>query len=413
MRRGGPFAIAAFSSVDLSLPQGHALHLRGLLDALSDRGHSVSLVTPRPKGVAPATRFARLETRRPGWRALSLLSFEILGGLRLWAWCREKPPDVIYVRHDLYSFSSAIVARVLRVPLVVEVNASVTEELAIQGHRTAGRVAAVCERFTLGRAERILVLAPAHGEDLVRRLRIDPNRIRVVPIATRLPGRTDPAETRRERTVAPKTFVVGFAGNLSRIQGVDLLIAALRGVRAPDLELWVIGSGEEESRLRDQAGDDGRVRFFGGVSREESETLLAACQLLVAPYRRPDYDRVSAGGALSSKVLTYLAADRPVLISDIPSYRWLSEIGAGESVSLDAPAALSRAIEELHARWCASGRPLHDWPRVFPGPGRRFVEEGRTWDHAAARVEEIIKEMLDLRLDAIDSRGRRSRAPAP
>jgi glycosyltransferase involved in cell wall biosynthesis len=386
--------IVVFSSVDLSLPQGHALHLRGLLDALSDRGHSVALVTPRPKGTPPSTRFERLETRRPGWGALSLLGFEVVGGFRLWGRCRRDRPDAIYVRQDIYTLAAAFVARKLHLPLVVEINASVTEELALQGHEPARRVAAFCERFTLRRADRVLVLAPEHGVQLAGRTGIDPDRIRVVPIGTRLPERTDPDQTRRAQEVGPETFVVGFAGNLSRIQGVDLLISALREIPVPDVQLWIIGCGDEERRLREQGrGDSGRIRFFGGVPREESESLLSACHLLIAPYRRPDYDRVSGGGALSSKILTYLAADRPILMSDIPGYQWLSEIGAGSCVAVDGPLPLARAIEERYSLWRAAGMPSRDWPWNSPGPGVRFVEQGRTWDDAAVRVESILVEL--------------------
>jgi glycosyltransferase involved in cell wall biosynthesis len=389
-----PLRIAAFSAVDLSLPQGHALHLRGLLDALSDLGHAVTLVTPKPRGVPPPTRFDQLRVSRPGWGALSFLSIEILGGWRLRSHCRRTQPDLIYLRQDLYTFSAALVSRLLRIPLVVEVNSSIVDELGIEGHALASRVAAICERFTLRRAERVLVLAPAQRDGLILRTGIDPDRIRVVPIGTHLPARSDVDALRRDLGLDPSTFLIGFAGNLSRIQGVETLIEALRFLPHEEIRLLVVGCGSEEPRLRGEAeGLPGRVIFLGGVPRERSDALLAACQLLVAPYRRPDYDRISGGGDLSSKILTYLAADRPILVSDVPSYEWLSRIGSGESFTAGDPRALARGIETVHARWRDAGGPLHDWPWVAPGPGRRFVEEGRTWNHVAARVAAILRDL--------------------
>jgi glycosyltransferase involved in cell wall biosynthesis len=274
------------------------------------------------------------------------------------------------------------------------VNASVTVELAIEGRRIAAWLAARCERHTLRRAARVLVLAPALGEDLVGRTGIARSRVRLVPIGTHLPAPVDVDALRRELEIPPSTFLVGFAGNLSRIQGVETLIQAVRRIESREIRLLVIGCGDEEKRLRALAGDaSGRIRFLGGVPRERSDALLAACQLLVAPYARPEYDRVSGGGDLSSKVLTYLAADRPILISDIRGYGWLAESGAGQSFASGDPRDLARAIERVFARWRDAGRPLHDWPWIPPGPGRRLGEQGRTWEHVAIRVAEILREV--------------------
>ncbi len=54
---------------------------------------------------------------------------------------------------------------------------------------------------------------------------------------------------------------------------------------------------------------------------------------------------------------------------------------------------LARAIEEQYASWLAAGMPLRNWPWNSPGPGVRFVEQGRTWDDAAVRVESLLVEL--------------------
>ena len=109
--------IAAFSAVDLSLPQGHALHLRGLFDALSARKHEITLVTPRPTGVRPPVQFLTLETAILRWRVLGPWSYEIFGGLRLLLHCMLHRPALIYARQDLYTLAPALVAKLLLVEL--------------------------------------------------------------------------------------------------------------------------------------------------------------------------------------------------------------------------------------------------------------------------------------------------------
>lgn len=402
MNRSGRLRIVLFAAVDLSLPQGHALHLRGLLDALVDRGHAVVLLTPRPAGPRPVTRFERIEIPILRWRVLGLWSFELIAGLCLTFLCLRRRPDLIVARHDLYTVAPAIVSRVLRLPLVSQVNASIPEELAIMGRMRAQRLAAFCERLHLRNARAVLVLAESHGRALAARVGIDPARIRTIAIGGRLPDRFDAAKTRGDLGVPPETFLVGYAGNLAPIQGVDLLLAAFVDLGEVDARLWIVGTGTDEGRLEQAAAPLGsRVRFFGGVEPGVVDQLMGACQILIAPYRRADYERVSGGGALSSKIISYLASDRPILVTGMASYRWIEEIGAGECFDSEDPAGLSGAIRAWRSRWVDAGSPLVDWPWEAPGPGRRYVAQERSWERVAERVETV--------LAAVSSEGRRER----
>ena len=387
--------IAAFSSVDLSLPQGHALHVRGLLDALALRGNEVVLVTPRPARRCPRDRFQRIEVPFLRWRVLGPWSFELLGGLCFLYLCLRRRPHVIHIRQDLYTVAAALVGRILNIPVSVEVNSSIPEELALWGRPAARRLALACESFTLRRAAAVLVLGEALGRQILGRTGIDAGRLRLVPVGTHLPERTDPQRVRSEQGVPPGTFLLGFAGNLWPVQGVEVLLNAAARLASPDLQLWIIGSGVQEDALRRraaEAGLAGAVRFFGGLPREQADRLLAACQVLVAPYLCEEYDRI-AGGPISTKVMAYLASDRPILISDIPYYDWIQGIGAGGSFRSGDPASLADQIERWRARWRTQGSPLQDWPWPSPGPGRRFVESGHTWDQVAACVEGILTEL--------------------
>ena len=87
--------IVAFSAVDLSVPQGHALHLRGLFDALCTRGHELVLVTPRPVGVRPPVLFHTLDTMILRWRVLGPWSWLFVGGFRFLHRFVPRRPDHI------------------------------------------------------------------------------------------------------------------------------------------------------------------------------------------------------------------------------------------------------------------------------------------------------------------------------
>ncbi len=383
-----PLRIAAFSAVDLSLPQGHAIHLRGLLDELFARGHAVELVTPRPTSVTPPTRFARVEIPVLRLGVLVHWSFELIGGLALLLRALRSRPDLIYTRHDLYTIAPALVGALLRIPVVSEVNAALPVQVDLWGSRRARGCVAACERFSLRRASAIFALSDRMGEGIVERAGVDPSRIRAIEIATHLPAVSDSLPVRHEQGVADDIFLVGFAGNLAPVQGVERLIEAAAAIPAEDLRYWIIGEGVESERLRSRAGLS--IRFFGGLPREESDRLLSACQVLVAPYDGAAFERLY-GGAVSTKILNYLSLDRPVIVSAIESYRWIERLGVGE---LCPEPDLAGRIAAWRSRWIDAGRPLRDWPWPAPGAGRRWVEEHATWRIAAARVEEALRAIL-------------------
>ncbi len=94
------------------------------------------------------------------------------------------------------------------------------------------------------------------------------------------------AETSREKS---QTEVI-FVGQLVYRKGVDLLFAAMRPLFAesPDLRLTLIGAGEAEATLRQQAislGIQDRVKFEGALSADRIHERLRASQVLVLPSR--------------------------------------------------------------------------------------------------------------------------------
>jgi glycosyltransferase involved in cell wall biosynthesis len=394
-RSARPLRVLAFSSIDLSLRAGHALHVQGVLGALAERGHEVELITPRPAGEVPTSRFRQRRVPLLRFRVLGPWSFELLGGWILLARALLWNPDLIWARQDLYTIAPGLVGRLLRTPFVVEVNGSIPDELELSGKRTARRIATVCERLSLAAASRVLVLSPELGARIERRLPSVSPRLRVLAIATHLPAEVDPRDVRAGHGIRETTFLVGFAGNLTPIQGLPFVFDAVAGLGpGRDVLLLIIGSGSEEAELRALAVPLGRrVRFLGAMERAGTDALLASCQALAASVR-PDLRARITGGAVSSKLLTYLAADRPVLIPDLPDFVPLGASGAVTFYRAEDPPALRAVLESMEERWRAAGCPLADWPWDRPGPGRRFVQEGRTWAHRAARFEEIVAPLL-------------------
>lgn len=97
----------------------------------------------------------------------------------------------------------------------------------------------------------------------------------------------EPAAAQRIKTASGKTFLVGHIGELDDSEKGQLqLIAAARTLQpiAPDIGFVLVGSGRDESMLREAAAGLENLQFAGQVSNVGD--YLAAFDLFVFPSRR-------------------------------------------------------------------------------------------------------------------------------
>ena len=120
-------------------------------------------------------------------------------------------------------------------------------------------------------------------------------------------------------------WVVGYVGRLAHVKGIDLLADAFRKIRKtiPHARLLVIGSGEEEGKLRTDLNAElmeGLVHIESDVPHELLADWYRAMDLFVMPSRYENY---------SNAVLEALACGVPFLGSDIGGNRRLVETEGG------------------------------------------------------------------------------------
>lgn len=166
--------------------------------------------------------------------------------------------------------------------------------------------------------------------------------------------------------IAPKGYVV-FVGRLVECKRVDHLIRAFRQCRS-DLKLVVVGDGPPDivGRLKELAGNDGRVIFTGALHGEELAAVFSNAALFVLP---------SVLEGLPLSLIEALAYDLPVVVSDIAENlevvadgdRYRATVVARDDVeSLDL--GLRSAIEKLgNARSTGNAefiRAKYNWNQI-------------------------------------------------
>jgi glycosyltransferase involved in cell wall biosynthesis len=142
-------------------------------------------------------------------------------------------------------------------------------------------------------------------------------------------------------------FVLLFAGNIGRFQGLDALMDAMQRLRdRHDIRLVMMGDGTEKERLARQADESGvRVSFVGHQPIEVAKGAMARASvgfvsLLPELYRY----------AYPSKTMTYLEQGCPVLVAvekESCLARDLVDNGAGVAIPSGDVESLANAISSL------------------------------------------------------------------
>jgi phosphatidylinositol alpha-mannosyltransferase len=110
-----------------------------------------------------------------------------------------------------------------------------------------------------------------------------------------------------------------FLGRHEPRKGLRVLLEAARRM-PPDVRFWIGGHGPETDQLAAAFAADDRIEWLGSLSEEEKLSRLRAADAFCVP---------SLGGeSFGIVLLEGMAAGTPVVASDLPAYRVVSDDGA-------------------------------------------------------------------------------------
>jgi glycosyltransferase involved in cell wall biosynthesis len=242
-------------------------------------------------------------------------------------------------------------------------------------------LAARVERYVIRRIDHILVVVEESRERLLA-LGADPDRITLVS-NTPDPDRFDSAPS------LPDTWLrVSYVGLLGYSRGLDVAIRGMavyrdRGGRGR-LDLYGTGKAEGQLRVLTRKLDlEEQVRFHGWLDNRELPRVMTEADVCVVPHRVCPHWQAT----IPNKLFDYMAAGRPVLVSDVqPMARIVGETGAGLIFRDNDPDDFARCLTELEDR----GRR-----NQLGRQGRRAVETSYHWQHDATRLLDAIQRVVD------------------
>ena len=123
-----------------------------------------------------------------------------------------------------------------------------------------------------------------------------------------------------ELSFHPDRFVLEYAGNIGRVQGLHSLIEIIKSTNNEDLEFHLWGTGAEENNLKDyvQNNNMGNVVFHGAYLRSKQSEVINSCDMALVTLTEGMF-----GLGVPSKTYNIMAAGKAVLFIGEPE----SEIG--------------------------------------------------------------------------------------
>ncbi|TJZ75319.1 glycosyltransferase family 4 protein [Rhodococcus oryzae] len=314
------------------VPGGVQAHVVELASVLIERGHKVSVLAPASEGtelpdfVVSAGRAVAI----PYNGSVARLSFGPVSYARVRRWIVDNDFDVLHIHEPNAPSLSMLAMKIAEGPIVATFHTSTTKSLVLstfQGvlapylEKISGRIA-VSELARRWQMESL-------GSDAVE----IPNGVDVPAFANAdpLPGYPRPGGT------------VLFLGRYDESRkGMAVLLEALPELVAkhPDLEILVVGRGDED-RLRKDAGRyAGHLRLLGQVTDAEKASALRSADVYCAP---------NLGGESFGIVLVEaMAAGTAVVASELDAFRRVLRDGtAGMLVPVGDSAALATAIDSV------------------------------------------------------------------
>jgi colanic acid biosynthesis glycosyl transferase WcaI len=294
-----------------------------------------------------------LPNRKAHERILNYASFCVsaaVSGLFL------KKPDVVIATSPqlLCALSGWWLAWWKRVPFVFEVRDLWPESLAAVGAGSEGsmlhRTLAAIAGFLYRHAHRIVVVAPAFKDHLIRYWNVPAAKISIVEngVETDL-FRLDPAALdERRKLKLEDRFVICYIGTMGNAHGLDTLIAAAKDLQTalPSAMFLLIGEGADKERIVELAAASGltNIMFLGQQPRETIPSYVSASDLCLVMLKKTELFKT----VIPTKLLEYMACERPVVVAvDGQARKIIEEAGAGVFVEPEDSQALVKAIMEL------------------------------------------------------------------
>jgi glycosyltransferase involved in cell wall biosynthesis len=388
--------IAYLAMVEIDVANACLVHTREIAEGLAALGHEVMLILPLPLRRQSWPGVRHVWVRWWSFDRSGEWAFFVASAWRLWRLHRRRRLDLLYVREMVrHPFLPALV-RWLGIPLFVEVNGWMLDDLRHLGVSPRELQAAErCQRDTFRAARGILASARGNGERIVLHYGIPTESVHVQELGTN-PAHFTPGDRRRVRAdlgLPVDGQIILFAGSFHPHHDLTTLVSAFAQLVPQGIEmvrLLLVGHGhqwEAIQRAISASGITGSVITPGFRPYEEVPSYFQAADIAVVPLTAAKIRQQN--GAVASKLWDYMAAGLPVVVTDFPETSSASLLADKVCViPPEDPNAMAKALGDLLGN-------VEKRTRLAQA-GLNYVRQHRTWRQAAVETADFIARRLQV-----------------
>jgi len=288
-------------------------------------------------------------------RVYSWLIFELR--LLFWAFFKKKErPDVVIVSSlSLLTFlSGIIIKRIFKCKLICEVRdiwpLTIIESKSWSEKNLFIRFLSYVESAGYKKADAIVGTMANLKEHVKNRGIEDYNKVFYIPMGfdPEWWDRTNPAKGKFDDLFNNKIpsghFIVGYAGSIGFINGVDQIIEAAAILRQKPISFLILGDGPLKEGLNKKVELMAlvNVHFLNSVPKEKVQPFLSGCDLLLNPWIAGN--DIYRFGVSPNKWIDYMYSGRPIIVPLDGYHNIINEAGCGEFIKANDPQALADTI---------------------------------------------------------------------
>ena len=341
---------------------GAEVRLYEVARRLVKMGHEVTVISERPAGLPSGEVMDGVEIRRIGGKA----SIHLLAPLYVKKHGREYDVVVDDIAHAVPWYSPLVT----KTPVIAQIHHVHQDVVYVELPAPLAWAISRAERTIAKIYKRFIAVSQSTKNTLVDKLGVDPNRIAVVPNGVDLekyrPGQKDPRPT------------VLWVGRIKKYKNLDHLLRAYRTVKqkVPDAQLIIIGSGDQERKMRDLAKTLGLkdVHFLGKIPEEEKIRWMQRAWILAS---------TSMVEGWGMTVTEAAACGTPAVAYDVPGLR--DSVRHMETGILVEPGDIEQLAEAIEMLLADSGLRNKLSENAY-----RYVQ-GFSWDKTALKFLEVIE----------------------
>lgn len=374
-------AVVSIGSFDTQYSDYHIM--RDIIVGLLERGHDVNLIqkqyveTPQypqqfEKYLGKALQVHNIRFDK---KAKADLKARYLADLSYYRqackWMKKNKPDKVFLQSCNTAFFTVFYAKhILKCPLLYNEQDIFPENAYFAGILSESspvyKVAHALQKYAYKNATALSTISDDMKSTIVTRYGIPEDKVRVIynwgHEELKAHGEEDNVFLKKYPK-KPGEFRVVYAGNLGKMQNVELILEVAALIKDDaDVSFYIVGGGVNENQLKTFAKEKelNNVTFVGMQPPEEVADLYAAADVNVIPLQKG-----LIYAALPSKTADCLIAGKPIItcVDEESEFAKLVEKYGVENAGTNQPEKLLEIIKKMkgHANLCEDGMLWNDY----------------------------------------------------